>query len=68
MKMGRRRVAHSQRLSISDIISSAQRTASAIALTVAGTRVPPSCIASLRAARILAAISKTRFLPSSIPA
>jgi hypothetical protein len=31
---------------------------------VAGTRVPPSYIASLRAARILAAISKTRFLPS----
>jgi hypothetical protein len=40
-KMGRRRVAHSQRLSISAIISSAQRTASAIALTVAGMRVPP---------------------------
>jgi hypothetical protein len=47
--MGRRRVAHFQRLSISAIISSAQRTESAIALTVAGTRVPPSYIASLRA-------------------
>lgn len=46
------------------MISSAQRTASAIALTVAGTLFPPSR-ASLRAARILAAIRSTRFRPSS---
>jgi hypothetical protein len=50
------------------IIISAHRTASAIALTVAGIRVPPSYIASLRAARMLAAINSTRFLPSSIAA
>jgi|HubBroStandDraft_6_1064221.scaffolds.fasta_scaffold418927_1 hypothetical protein len=49
---------HFVRRSISSIISSAQRTASAIALTVAGARVPPSYIASLRAARIEAAIRR----------
>ena len=40
--------------SISLIISSAHRTASAIAATVAGTRFPPSYCASFRAARIAA--------------
>jgi steroid delta-isomerase-like uncharacterized protein len=39
--------------------------ASLIAPTVAGTRVPPSYCASFRAARIAAAISSTRFRPSS---
>jgi hypothetical protein len=41
-----------QRESISRIISSAHRTASAIAATVAGTRFPPSYCASFRAARM----------------
>lgn len=54
-----------QRSSISLRISSAQRTASEMAATVAGTRLPPSYCASLRAARILAAINKTRLRPSS---
>jgi hypothetical protein len=56
-----------QRLSISFRISSAQRSPSPIALTVAGTLVPPSYWASLRAARIDAAMSSTRLRPSSIP-
>jgi hypothetical protein len=47
------------------MISSAHRTASAIALMVAGTFFPPSNGASLRAARILAAINSTRLRPSS---
>jgi len=50
------------------MIRSAHRTASAIALTVAGTRAPLSYCASLRAAKIEAAISNTRFLPSSTSA
>ena len=54
-----------QRSSISLRISSAQRTASEMAATVAGTRLPPSYCASLRAARILAAINNTRLRPSS---
>ena len=54
-----------QRSSMAFMISSAQRTASAIALTVAGTRLPPSNCASLRAARMLAAINSTRLRPSS---
>jgi len=54
-----------QRSSIAFMISSAHRTASAIALTVAGTFFPPSNCASLRAARILAAINSTRLRPSS---
>src|SRR5579864_3565255 len=37
-----------------------------IALIVAGTLFPPSNCASLRGARILAAINGTRFRPSSI--
>lgn len=59
------RAAVGQRRSISFRISSAQRTASAIALIVAGTRLPPSNCANLRAARIAAAISRTRLRPSS---
>jgi len=55
------------RSSIAFRISSAHRTASAIALTVAGTLFPPSNWASLRAARILAAIKSTRLRPSSTP-
>ena len=39
-----------------------------MALTVAGTRAPPSYCASLRAARILAAINSTRLRPSSTSA
>jgi hypothetical protein len=46
------------RRSISAMISSAQRTASDIAATVAGTRFPPSYCASFRAAKIGAAISR----------
>jgi hypothetical protein len=42
------------------MISSAHRTASDIALMVAGTLFPPSNCASLRASRILAAINSTR--------
>jgi len=41
-------------------IRSAHRTASAMALTVAGTRAPLSYCASFRAARVLAAIRSTR--------
>jgi len=47
------------------MISSAHRTASAIALIVAGTLFPPSNWASLRAASMLAAINSTRLRPSS---
>jgi hypothetical protein len=54
------------RRSISAKISSAHRTESAMALTVAGTRFPPSHCASFLAAKIDAAISSTRFRPSSI--
>jgi hypothetical protein len=54
------------RRSISAKISSAQRIESAMALTVAGTRFPPSYCASFLAAKIDAAISRTRFRPSSI--
>ena len=57
--------ADGQRSSISFIISSAHRTASEIAATVAGTRLPPSHCASFRAARIAAAIRSTRLRPSS---
>jgi hypothetical protein len=39
---------------------------SAIALIVAGTLFPPSNCASLRAARILAAINSTRLRPSAV--
>ncbi len=52
--------------SISAMISSAHRIASEIAQIAAGTRAPPSNCASRRAARMLAAMSKTRFLPSSM--
>ena len=51
------------RSSIAFMISSAHRTASAMALIVAGTLFPPSNCASLRAARILAAINSTRLRP-----
>ena len=51
------------RSSIAFIISSAHRTASAIALRVAGTLFLPSNCASLRAARIVAAIRSTRLQP-----
>ncbi len=54
-----------QRSSIAFMISSAHRTASAIALMVAGTLFPPSNCASFRAARMLAAINSTRLRPSS---
>ncbi len=54
-----------QRSSIAFMISSAHRTASAIALIVAGSLFPPSNCANFRAARILAAISSTRLRPSS---
>jgi hypothetical protein len=53
------------RSSIAFMISSAHRTASEIALMVAGTLLPPSNCASFRAARILAAINSTRLRPSS---
>ena len=53
-----------QRSSIAFMSSSAHRTASAIALRVAGTLFPPSNCASLRAARMLAAINNTRLRPS----
>jgi hypothetical protein len=55
-----------QRRSISAISCSAHRMASLIALIVAGTRAPPSYCANFRAARIAAAISRTRLRPSSI--
>jgi hypothetical protein len=54
-----------QRSSMTRRICSAQRTAFSIAMMVAGTFVPPSYCASFRAARMLAAISKTRLRPSS---
>jgi hypothetical protein len=47
------------------MISSAHRTASEIAATVAGTLLPPSYWASFRAANMLAAINNTRLRPSS---
>jgi hypothetical protein len=50
-----------QRSSIAFMISSAHRTASAIALIVAGTLLPPSNCASLRAARMLAADQQHAF-------
>ncbi len=53
------------RSSMAFMISSAQRTASAIAPIVAGTLFPPSNCANLRAARILDAINSTRLRPSS---
>jgi hypothetical protein len=49
------------------MISSAHRTASEIAATVAGTRFPPSYCESFRAARMVAAINNTRLRPSSTP-
>jgi hypothetical protein len=54
------------RSSIRRKISSAHRIASAMALTVAGTLVPPSYCASFRAARIAAMIPITRLRLSSI--
>jgi hypothetical protein len=54
-----------QRPSISSMSLSAQRTASLIAETVAGTRLEGSKDESLRAPRIAAAISSTRLRPSS---
>ena len=53
------------RSSIARMICSAQRTASPIAVIVAGTLTPPSYCASLRAAKMLAAMSSTRLRPSS---
>jgi hypothetical protein len=58
-------LAAGQRSSIAFMISSAHLTASAIALTVAGTLFPPSNCASFRAARIPATIANTRLRPSS---
>src|SRR5271155_6011126 len=57
-----------QRSSIAFINSSAQRTASEIAATVAGTLFPPSNGDNFRAARIAAAIKMTRLRPSSTEA
>jgi len=57
-----------QRLSTSSMIRSAQRTASAIALIVAGTLAPLSYWESFLAARIEAMIAMTRLRPSSIGA
>jgi hypothetical protein len=54
-----------QRSSISFMISSAHRTASEIAATVAGTRLPPSYCASFRAARIATMMAITRLRDSS---
>ena len=54
------------RRSISVMISSAHRTASDMAATVAGIRFPPSYCASFLAAKIDAAIHNTRLRPSSI--
>jgi hypothetical protein len=54
-----------QRSSIAFINSSAQRTASEMAATVAGTLFPPSNGDNFRAARIAAAIKMTRLRPSS---
>ena len=59
----RQRIGHI--VSISIMISFAKRIASAIALTVAGMRGVAEYWASLRAARIAAAISKTLLRPSS---
>lgn len=58
-------VADGHRRSISDIISSAQRIASAMALTVAGTFFAPSYCGSFLAAKIDAMIPITRLRPSS---
>lgn len=55
-----------QRLPISQMISSAQRTASEVAPPVAGTRLPPWYCASFRAARMHVAIGNPRLRPSSI--
>jgi hypothetical protein len=57
-----------QRLSTSSMILSAHRTASAIALIVAGTLAALSNCASFLAARIEAMIAMTRLRPSSIGA
>ena len=57
-----------QRWSISAMICSAHMTASAIAQMVAGTLGPAGYCASFRAARMAAAISSTRFRPSSTEA
>jgi hypothetical protein len=54
-----------QRLSILAKIRSAVVIASAMAISLAGDGLPSHC-ASFRAARMLAAISRTRFRPSSI--
>jgi hypothetical protein len=54
-----------QRLSIRAIIRSAVVIASEIAVSLAGDGLPSHC-ASFRAARMLAAISRTRLRPSSI--
>jgi hypothetical protein len=51
--------------SIFAMICSAQRIASAMAATVAGTRAPESCCDNFLAARMEAAISSTRLRPSS---
>src|SRR5579863_8748633 len=51
--------------SISVMMSSAHRTVSEMAATVAGTRLPPSHCASFLGARIAAAMSSTRLHPSS---
>jgi hypothetical protein len=53
-----------QRESISRIISSAHRTASAIAVMVAGMRFPPSYPDNFRAANIAGAMSNTHLRPS----
>ena len=45
-----------------------RQSLSAIALVVAGTRFPPSYLASFRVARIEAAIRSTRLRPSSVEA
>jgi hypothetical protein len=57
-----------QRSSMAFSSSSAHRTASEIADRVAGTLFPPSNGDSFRAAKIAAAMSRTRLRPSSIPA
>ena len=54
------------RRSISAMISSAQRIESVIAQMVAGIRAPPSNCASFLAAKMLAAINRTRLRPSSM--
>jgi hypothetical protein len=56
---------HRSRPASSFMISSAHRTASEIAATVAGTRLPPSYCASFRAARIATMMPITRLRDSS---